>query len=75
MQELLENVSIRHLPKHNIEKGFHVTVIYPLDKNLFVKPNFYPPMSVTEFAIRRKDQPRHLQIPRTIMKKEYQLYL
>jgi hypothetical protein len=31
----LENVSLRHLPKHNIENGFHVTEFYPLNENYF----------------------------------------
>jgi hypothetical protein len=36
--------------KHNIEKGIHVTGIYPLNGNSVDENEFYPPMLLTEFS-------------------------
>jgi hypothetical protein len=38
--------------KHNIEKGFHLTRIYPLNANILVTMNSYPPVSLTALTIR-----------------------
>jgi hypothetical protein len=56
LQELLENVSTRHLPKHNIGKGFHVTGVYPLNENPVCEDEFLSSYVTDRIYIWVKDQ-------------------
>ena len=52
----MQNVSTRHLPKHNIEKGFHVTVVYPLNEKPFWEDEFLSSYVTDRIYIQVKDQ-------------------
>jgi hypothetical protein len=46
----LENISARHLTKHNIEKGIHVTGIYHLNGYISGEDEFHRPVLLTELS-------------------------
>ena len=52
----MENVSKRHLPKHNIGKGFHVTGVYPLNEKPFCEDEFLSSYVTDRIYIWVKDQ-------------------
>jgi hypothetical protein len=51
--------------KHNTEKGFNVTEMYPPKCKWFMKANSCPPGSLTYLTVIGKIHPMHLLVPIT----------
>jgi hypothetical protein len=63
------------LTKHKIEKGFHVTRIFPLHENIFGKDEFLSPYVTDRPYCQLTGPASDVQVPGTKMKKEHQLGL